>query len=272
MLMFKNDINAYATPIRVYEICLLAKEGKISRDEAKSLFCPMGKGEEMVTPSISVAVELGLLEENKTDIILTEEARQSDALESIDKFRRWCNKSALTNKDDVFTRISNVMLRLFDEPETRSSVGENFTVSEKLRSYLSTHANIETIPDKLRGWRFWASFLGLGLVHTYNNSNSFLPNLYVYLLDAVENAGIPDGDYTVGEFLEALRPSIDIVLPDKDRHIGMALANGLGSMHEKGIAKCRHEPDAKTYWYLPETLFMDIQSAISHIRLDRGAL
>ena len=51
----------------------------------------------------------------------------------------------------------------------------------EMLNYLSNQTG-ETIKDPMiRGWRFWAQFLGFGVI----NDMAFLPNAYVYVKDVV---------------------------------------------------------------------------------------
>ena len=270
--MFKNAISAYATPVRVYELCRLAEKGNCTRDEAKKKFCPLPTDGDMLAPVIRVAIELELLEDNRNEIVLTDVARSGQALTSMEKFRCWCNARALRESEDLFGRISAVMLRIYDSYETREMVGENFTTSQRFRNYLANHVNMEHIPENMRGWRFWASFLGLGLVHEAENGFSFLPNMYVFLSDAIQNAKLDVGDYTMTEFLDILQPFLTVALPieGEGRKFCLGMANGLRSLHDRGMIVGRHMPDAKEYWELTEMTGHTMPSTISHISLPGG--
>lgn len=272
--MFKNSINAYATPIRVYQMLLLVKQGNCTRDIAKTKFCPQPGDRDMVAPVISLAIELELLEEKEGNLILTQEAQSSTALQSMTYFRRWCNAKAFSKPTDLFSRISGIMLKLYDSPETKALIEKNFTTSKKLADYLKNHANMENVADNLRGWRFWASFLGLGVIHEGDKSFNFLPNMYIAVADAIYTAKLKAGTYLAADFFTAIRPFLGIAMPkaNEERKLGFALGNGLRTLHESGRLICRHEPDAKTYWELPGTDNPDFPTTISHISLKEGAI
>lgn len=271
--MFKNVISDYATPIRVYELCCLAERGNCTRDEARKKFCPLPTdADDVIAPIIRVAVELELLEENRDEIILTDIARSGTALTSVKEFRRWCNARSLRESEDLFSRISAVMLRIYDSQETREMVGENFTTSQRFRDYLANHVNMENIPRNMRAWRFWSSFLGLGLVHESEKGFSFLPDMYVCLSDAIKNAKLEAGNYTVTEFMDVLQPFLTVALPaeGEGRKFCLGMANGLRSLHDSGKIIGRHAPDAKEYWELPEMIGHTMPATISHIILPGG--
>lgn len=270
--MFKTRINDDATPIRVYNLCSLASKDQHSLAEARQKLYPAPEDAAVFTSVSQVARELELIENDKETIKIVNSENIYSALESITKFRRYCNKRAFVDKDDLFFRVSSVMLKIYDIPETKSLIKDSFT-SSKFVAYMSNRLNMVRTVQNIRNWRFWASFLGLGLVHNADNRFCFLPNMYTNLLDSIENAKLADGIYTIADFIERLSLYISEALPDNpnDHHLCLGLSNGLRSLHDNGHITLSHELDAKEVWYLTEMPNHSIPSTITHVRVNRGA-
>lgn len=271
--MFKNGIGAYATPIRVFHLCNFISNttDTYSRKKLKEELFPSNDEERMFAQPVQLAVEIGLIEDDGSNLRASSLAKESKILTSMNNFRKYCNSIAFSNNDDLLYKVSSVMLKLYDSPDTVPFLRENFTIAPKFIEYISNHINMVNVPDNMRGWRFWASFLGLGLVHN-DKGFSFLPNMYMNLLDSIENTKLADGIYTIADFIERLSPYISEALPDNpnDHHLCLGLSNGLRSLHDNGHITLSHELDAKDVWYLTEMPNHSIPSTITHIRVNRG--
>ena len=75
------------------------------------------------------------------------------------------------------------------------------------------------------------------------------------------------------DFCEAISPFLWVAMPKnkEERKLGLALANGLRTLHECGQIECRHEPDAKSYLEIPGSEHPDFPTTISHIKVKEGA-
>lgn len=73
----------------------------------------------------------------------------------------------------------------------------------------------------MRAWRFWASFLGFG----YLQDMFIIPNACVFLEDVILSADLEKKKmYTVSEFVNAISPMANIIIPDAVISILWALA------------------------------------------------
>ena len=93
------------------------------------------------------------------------------------------------------------------------------------------------------GWRFWATFLGIG----YLNRTMFLPNMKLRLQDILAsdfNKKLEFGKaIRAMDFMEWLSPRIPEV--NIGNRLPLALSAGLRTLHELGLIKLETWPDSE---------------------------
>ncbi|MBQ8514247.1 MAG: hypothetical protein IJ496_02515 [Ruminococcus sp.] len=177
--MFKTNpdgMRMEPTPERVLSVCRMAARGKITRESLRDALT-FGKNEDKglnqeVDRSIDVALkELGILKMKDGSLELAEPA---EVIASARAFRRYVSAKVFYQKDTTFFMFSKWLIaqneRLFSlhnwEVMAKTCAAENSELSG-----LDENAVL--------GWRFWASFLGLG----YLSRTMFLPNMKLRLQD-----------------------------------------------------------------------------------------
>ena len=163
------------------------------------------------------------------------------------------------------------MLNLFETEDGRKAACYSFT-NDSFEPYMRNLFPMENISPKMRAWRFWASFLGLGIVCEYirdkNTINTFLPNMYVNLKDAKRNSAIPAGTYTISEFMKYTTPYCSEAFPENGiKKLNLGLANGLRELQDRKDAIVTCENDAKETWIINSNPTHQITDAVTHITI-----
>ena len=163
------------TPERVLAICRILCSSPLTEDEMKEKIyltktAATKIGEEF-RHSVNTAVELGLisLKDNVYSLSVA-----PDRVASINSFRRTVASRAFANKKSTFFRVCQWY------------IGSNDTVfaypNWEDKAAAAVKAGIDKITENdMLGWRFWASFLGLGYIH----GTELIPNMYVRVRDVL---------------------------------------------------------------------------------------
>lgn len=215
------------TPERVLAICRVIASGHYTSDEIKDRIyldkSTASKSGEEFRNSILAAEELGLIDLKENVYSLSVDPAQ---ISTIDAFRRTAAKRAFSNKDTTFFKVSKWYLS--------SNEHVLFSGNWEDRAALANRSGVDKITDNdMLGWRFWASFLGLG----YISGTELIPNMYVRVRDVLATefaASFPyDEEIPAEEFLRWLWSK----LPEsatEDHSINMALSNALRTLRDMG--------------------------------------
>lgn len=245
------------TPERVRAICKLLSGTELTENEIKD-YIYLDKtvttkiGEEFKR-SLQASVELGLVAYKDSRYTLAVDESQ---VHTVETFRRTVARCAFANRDSTFFRVSrwymNANETVFDE-----------IVWEKKANMVKKALGDDRINENdMLGWRFWASFLGLG----YLSGTELIPNMYLRVRDvlAVEFSKV----FAFGEEV----PAHDFfawlweLIPEartEDESINLALSNAIRTLRDMGEVKPVFFPDAvPMYLYsLPE----DSTKMITHV-------
>lgn len=198
-----------ATPERVYKLSkIVEKEGPISRNELKEKVEPSyGKPGGYFNPILTAAKELELIHDNDGIISLSVD---NSILNTIEDMRKHVNFNMFKFKNGSFYHITSTY---FDLSQNTFKEAKDYP---RFVDIVNNKKKISLSVDEIRLWRFWASFLGFG----YLDSMTLLPNAHVFLRDLVSQSALQIGKlYSVREFIEAIEPSVDIILGnDKVNH------------------------------------------------------
>lgn len=163
------------TPERVLAICRLLIANSLTEEEIRERIyltkTPTTKIGEEFRNSINTAMELGLVSFKDNTYILSVPAEH---LSTTVAFRRIVAKRVFSNKNSTFFRVSQWY------------VGSNESVFAYLnwedKAAAAVKAGIDKITENdMLGWRFWASFLGLGYIH----GTEMIPNMYIRVRDVL---------------------------------------------------------------------------------------
>ena len=257
--MFKDHYNHMRpgpTPERVLAICRLLSTNPLTEEEMKDRIyltktAATKIGEEFRN-SINTAVELGLISLKDNVYSLSVAPNQ---VASVDAFRRTVASRAFSNKKSTFFRVCQWY------------IGSNETVFPHLnwedKAAAAVKAGIDKVDENdMLGWRFWASFLGLGYIH----GTELIPNMYVRVRDILATEfpkAFAFGDeIPAGQFFDWLFTKIPEAKMDDDS-INLALSSAIRTLRDMDeLAPLALMDAVPMYLYnLPE----DSTNKISHI-------
>lgn len=261
--MFGNKMKTAAIPERVYTICCVLIKKSLGKAELKEAVEPKVYQEGSTSYFIDAyeaALELELIYEIETMVHLNIEAKH---LIDMHNFRKLIMPLAFNKKTSMFYKVTKAYLNANEE--VFGYMGFS-TMNRFIQEKIEEPMNITK--DDMLAWRFWSSFLGLGILH---NDSILIPNMYKQLADVLEIIECESGkEYTAGEFLAMLIPycSFAIDLNKTDKQLNLGLSNGLRMLHDMGKIEIKNELDAIGVWHLykieEHTM---LQSRFSHVRV-----
>ncbi|WP_295131435.1 hypothetical protein [uncultured Catenibacterium sp.] len=265
--MFKegNKITTEAIPERVF--CLyriVNKDKEINKKDLKNKMIPddidEGKDSNYFKYSLVVADELELVREEGNTIIINS---QINSMRDISDLRKYVNSILIQQySDGPFSRVTK---DIFD---ANHKVLEYNSVSEMTNLV----KNVETQGNTMNGWRFWASFLGfgvLGLSKNKKDNTSFIPNCYQFIVDILPLTELKKGTlYTIDEFVSAISPYAQLVLGQSlDKRFNFGMSNALRTMHNNEIVKLEFFNDQDSEWMLDRLDIHSIVDKVTHITI-----
>lgn len=253
-------------PERVFQIGTYLGKNAASLSDLREYFTLDTVKSDALSDTLTAARELDLLNETGTNYSLKV---NPIVFESMETFRTYCNSKVFSDRDGLFYKVSQVMLNLYETREGRSFTSVSFT-SGKFESYLRERVySMNNISQNMRGWRFWASFLGLGVItKPKKDIFIFMPNMFINLQDAITNSKIPSGTYTIREFINYIEPFCGEALPEPgSMQFNLGMSNGLRCLDDFNIAKVTSENDAQETWIISEIKTHKLQSTVSHIQI-----
>lgn len=232
--MFKTNPDSMRmepTPERVLSVCRLIAHNSMTREEVRRVMTLGNNNEkelDQINKSINVALEeLGILKAKDDQLVL---AVDPAVIESTTSFRRYVSSKVFLRKDTTFYIFSKWLVaqneRIFSLKSWEgmakicgSEIGELSALNE----------------NAVLGWRFWASFLGLG----YLSGTMIIPNMMVRLKDILAT-DFPrrfkyDESILSYEFITWL--SSRMPEADMSQKLPLALSAGLRTLHELGMIK-----------------------------------
>lgn len=259
--MFKNEykITTEAIPERVFYLYRIVNK-EISKKELKNKMIPddidEGKDSNYFKYSLVVAEELNLVREEGNSIFINS---QINYMENIQDFRKYVNSILIQQySNGPFSRVTK---DIFD---ANRKVLEYNTVSEMANLV----KNVETQATTMNGWRFWASFLGFGLLGLNKKDNtSFIPNCYQFIVDILPLTELKKGTlYTIDEFVSAITPYAQLVLGQSlEKRFNFGMSNALRTMHNNEIIKLEFYNDQDSEWMLDRLDIHSIVDKVTHI-------
>ena len=239
--MFKTNpdgMRMEPTPERVMSVCRLIAQKKVTKDELREILTLGKDGDkelDQIDKSITVALEeLSII---KTKDNYFELAVDPCVIATSESFRRFVSAKVFGQSNTTFAMFTkwlvaqNDKLFALDKWEVMA-----VTCGEDIKELSAVDENA------VLGWRFWATFLGLG----YLSRTMFLPNMKIRLQDILATSFNQKFKYgetiRATEFVDWLRSK----LPEADlsNKLPLAASAGLRTLHELGLIKLETWPDS----------------------------
>ncbi len=242
--MFTGNMVTEAIPARVFALYKIveAKKG-ISRSELQGLMEPkkIYEGNSYFSTIIKAAEELKIIENKDNTInLVDEEAR----FKTIGDFRKHAISILQDFSDGQFWKCTNTIVNLNEK------IFEYNKISDSGMLNLLSDKVGETIKAPMvRGWRFWAQFLGFGVV----NDMKFLPNAYVYVKDVLRLMNLEKKqEYSMSDFMARFMQYGQILLSPStsDKNLNIAMSSALRELHDNGEIALKFGSDQEMKWIL----------------------
>lgn len=243
-------------PERVYELCKIVEKKPTKTRELKEKMEPddLNNNSSYFSQYKSVATELRLISENDDIISL---AVNPSEIKDMEAFKKYVIRKLSSFVEGPFFKTTKAYYDLGDS----ILFGKEQNIAQ-MASKLSSEDL--TVDDKgLRGWRFWATFLGLG----YVKGMMFLPNASEYLQLLIEQSKLEKNHlYTVNEFLDLLSPQIEMVtnLYDENKTISFGLSNALSTLESAKVIKLDNIMDTGEVWTMYQYIKI-LDNRVTHI-------
>lgn len=268
--MFDSTMKTEPIPERVYSLCRALLKGPVNENELKKAIEPDSLNEKGSYFSIvkSAAEQLRLIESNADDNTLMLAVDKHD-VDTIKSMRLYVNSILETCSDGQFYKTTHTWMTHSDE---LLNVSKDYQSVSKIISFLNSYDNsLRLAESNMLGWRFWATFLGFG----YLQEMFFLPNPAVFLYDCIINSQIEKKkEYTVSEFIQNLRPYIDICIGDEieERRLNFAVSNAFRTLHDLGIITLKFVNDRQDEWNMYDMPLHTFSSQITDVVFNGGKL
>ena len=220
------------TPERVLSLCrLVAHKKSITRDEVR-IAMALGSDDirllDQINKSIGVALEELAIIQTKNDHLVL--AVNPEIIASTTSFRRYVSSHVFLRKDTTFYLFTKWLIaqneRIFS---LKSWEGMAKTCGSEISELASLNENA------VLGWRFWASFLGIG----YLSGTMIIPNMKLRLEDILATDFSEKFQYgesiRANEFITWLSNKMPEV--DMSGKLPLALSAGLRTLHELDFIK-----------------------------------
>ena len=242
--MFTGSMVTEAIPARVFALYkIVAAKKEITRTELKKYMEPediSGKSSYFVA-IIKAAIELKIICEQDGMI---RPIVPKEQMKTISDLRRHAITILPGMEQEEFWQCSNIIVNMNEKIYMFDSLSDS-----RLTQFLTDKLNHNVTEQAMRGWRFWAQFLGFGLV----NNMTFLPNAYLYIKSVIKLLDLEKNkEYSMDEFVNKFREYGEVMLSEKatDKTLNIAMSNGLRQLHDSGEIALKHGSDQEINWFL----------------------
>lgn len=232
--MFKKNpdgMRMEPTPERVMSVCRLVAQKRVTRDELREILT-LGKAGDKELDQIDKSITVALEELNviKTKDNYFELAVNPDVIATSESFRRFVAAKVFGQSNTTFTMFTKWLIALNDSLFSLDKWEVMAVTSgEDIKELSAVDENA------VLGWRFWATFLGIG----YLSRTMFLPNMKIRLQDILATSF--NQKFKYGETIRATDfvDWLSSKLPEADlsNKLPLAVSAGLRTLHEVGLIK-----------------------------------
>lgn len=242
--MFIGNMVTEAIPARVFALYKIVEAKKsISRSELQGLMEPKDicEGTSYFSAILKTAEELKIIENKDNTIKLLDDREE---FKTIGDFRKYVISVLQDLSDSQFWEVTNVIVNMNEniyEYDTISDLGMLNHLSNKLGETIKA--------PMIRGWRFWAQFLGFGVV----NEMTFLPNAYVYVKDVLRLMDLEKKqEYSMSDFMARFMQYGRVMLSPStsDKNLNIAMSSALRELHDNGEIVLKFGSDQEMKWIL----------------------
>ena len=249
-------------PARVFEMYRVVNARKtVKRSELEELLVPDAlypnkNKPNYINPTLNTAIELGILSNVDNNITALVDSK---VLKSLDDLRNIANQNLYKFRNGQFYQTTNAVMNMNEEVFHYNQIVE-------LGKFVNNKTGIQINDTQIRGWRFWAEFLGFG---NTQQTGTFLPNAYVFLHSILPYCNIEKKTtVTVTEFLNRINTYAGILTENnKKTYLNLAFSSGLRQLHENKEIILKHENDREInqQLYPSESFFRETVTDIEYL-------
>lgn len=232
-----------ATPERLYAFCTWVLTHPAPRQELEKQFVMQdvfGQQASIFSLTMKAAEELGLLVVNDGVVRVSAPAV---AFEGYTPFRRYMARIVFDNPDTTFYKFSEWYLT--QNEAIYSNVNWDSVAAK------ADADNVKVVGQDLLGWRWWASFLGLGYLH----GTILISNLFTRIQDCLEEVDLKLGReeaIPAVRFIEWLESNCpETRMSRRERTLGLGVSNALRVLVKKGTLELGAQADADRFKLYP---------------------
>ncbi|GFH97083.1 hypothetical protein IMSAGC003_03652 [Lachnospiraceae bacterium] len=245
--MFNGNMVTGAIPARVFALYkIVASKKDISRGALRGLMEPeeIHEGTSYFSEILKAAMELKLVDQRDSSIIPIVPKEQ---LKTMEDFRILAIRN-LSNWGDFensqFYKCTNAIVNMDEKVYKHSNISDS-----EMLNYLSEQTGQQITPPMVRGWRFWAQFLGFG----YISDMAFLPNAYIFVKNVMYIMGLDkNAEYPMREFMSRFSQYGKIIMQDSaaSKDLNIALSSALRELHDNKEIELKYGSDQEHRWIL----------------------
>lgn len=263
--MFTNKMETESIPERVFLIYSIVKDKPIKSDELRKRLMPSGNTSDYSYYSASrrCAEELALIT-NSDDCLYANS--ELDAIDDIWAFRRYINNILENYKEGHFYKATSAFFSMNINDSKKNTKSDQWSAILTKEISKSDEEHVINIDGKeVNAWKFWVSFLGFAVV----NNITFLPNAAPFIEDLICESDMQvDETYTVSEFIDKLKPKVDIILGDvSSKVLNYGTSCGLRTLHDLKFIEIVRGLDQGDIWSLYKMDNHVISSTINRIKI-----
>lgn len=245
--MFTGNMVTEAIPARVFALYKIAAGKKdISRGELRGFMEPEGihEGTSYFSEILKAAMELKLVEQRDSSILPIVPREQ---IKTMEDFRRLAIRN-LSNgadfEDSQFYKCTNAIVNMDEKVYKYKNIADL-----DMLNLLSEQTGQKITAPMVRGWRFWAQFLGFG----YISAMAFLPNAYMFVKNTISIMDLDKNvEYPMREFMSRFSQYGKIIMRNStaSKDLNIALSSALRELHDNKEIELRYGSDQEHRWNL----------------------
>lgn len=222
-----DNMRMEPTPERVFSVCRLVSQKSLTREELRdALTLGETKSNNIINYAIDVAEkDLKIIQSKDGKLVLLQ---SKDILSSPIYFRRYASAKAFELKTSTFY----IFTRWVISQNEKTFLIDNWEVLAKIAEK-EVKALIGLDENAALGWRFWASFLGIG----YLNETNFIPNMKIRIQDVLATEFSKSFRYGVPiramDFISWI--SLRITEVNFGGNLPLAFSSGFRTLHDLGL-------------------------------------
>lgn len=241
--MFTGNMVTEAIPARVFSLYkIVTSKKEITRNEVQSLMEPseIYEGSSYFSSIIKAAIELKIVDIQDNIVV---PLVPKEEMKNIEDFRLYAISKINSFEAEQFFKVTNCIVNINER------IYKHTLTDTALLNELSRETGTQITAPMIRGWRFWAQFLGFG----YMNNMSFLPNAYVFVKNVLRLMNLEKNkEYEIDDFMLMFDAYGKIISGNlaKERNMNIALSSALRELHDNKEIELKYRSDAEKRWIL----------------------